>query len=45
MIGDKLDYYEFMECYKDILDWLVELYVNILNIIYYMYDKYVYEVL
>ena len=34
MTGDKLDYHEFMERYKDILDWLAELYVNTLNIIH-----------
>ena len=33
MTGDKLDH-EFMERYKDILDWLAELYVNTLNIIH-----------
>ena len=43
MTGDKLDYHEFMERYKDILDWLAELYVNTLNIIHYMHDKYAYE--
>ena len=43
MTGDKLDYNEFMERYKDILDWLAELYVNTLNIIHYMHDKYAYE--
>ena len=43
MTGDKLDYPEFMERYKDILDWLAELYVNTLNIIHYMHDKYAYE--
>ncbi|EPE2449145.1 formate C-acetyltransferase [Enterococcus faecalis] len=43
MTDDKLDYHEFMERYKDILDWLAELYVNTLNIIHYMHDKYAYE--
>ena len=43
MTGDKLDYHELMERYKDILDWLAELYVNTLNIIHYMHDKYAYE--
>lgn len=43
MEGDTLDYDEFIERYKDILDWLAELYVNTLNIIHYMHDKYAYE--
>jgi len=43
MTGKKLDFHEFMERYKDILDWLAELYVNTLNIIHYMHDKYAYE--
>ncbi|MGH2245679.1 pyruvate formate lyase family protein, partial [Enterococcus faecalis] len=43
MTADKLDYHEFMERYKDILDSLAELYVNTLNIIHYMHDKYAYE--
>ena len=43
MTGDTLDFHEFMEKYKDILDWLAELYVNTLNVIHYMHDKYAYE--
>ncbi|MBP2100332.1 formate C-acetyltransferase [Enterococcus rivorum] len=43
MTGDKLDYYEFIEKYKDIMDWLAELYVNTLNVIHYMHDKYAFE--
>lgn len=43
MSGDTLDYEEFIERYKDIMDWLAELYVNTLNIIHYMHDKYAYE--
>ena len=43
MTGDKLDYNEFIERYKDIMDWLAELYVNTLNVIHYMHDKYAYE--
>lgn len=41
--GDKLVFDEFIEKYKDILNWLAELYVNTLNIIHYMHDKYAYE--
>jgi formate C-acetyltransferase len=43
MTGDTLDYNEFMERYKDIMDWLAELYVNTLNVIHFMHDKYAYE--
>ena len=43
MTGDKLDYNEFIDRYKDIMDWLAELYVNTLNVIHYMHDKYAYE--
>ena len=43
MEGESLDYNEFMERFKDIMDWLAELYVNTLNIIHYMHDKYAYE--
>lgn len=43
MTGDTLDYNEFISRYKDIMDWLAELYVNTLNVIHYMHDKYAYE--
>ncbi|MGX7059498.1 formate C-acetyltransferase [Vagococcus humatus] len=43
MTGDTLDFEDFMSKYTDILDWLAELYVNTLNIIHYMHDKYAYE--
>ena len=43
MTGDTLDYEELIERYKDIMDWLAELYVNTLNVIHYMHDKYAYE--
>ncbi|MGY3778830.1 formate C-acetyltransferase [Isobaculum melis] len=43
MTGDKLDFDEFMDKYKDMMDWLAELYVNTLNVIHYMHDKYAYE--
>ncbi|MFK4565703.1 formate C-acetyltransferase [Enterococcus sp. UD-01] len=45
MTGDTLDYNEFIDRYKDIMDWLAELYVNTLNVIHYMHDKYSYEAL
>lgn len=43
MTGETLDYNEFIDRYKDIMDWLAELYVNTLNVIHYMHDKYSYE--
>ncbi|EOH95193.1 formate C-acetyltransferase [Enterococcus pallens] len=43
MDGDTLDYDTFIQNYKDIMDWLAELYVNTLNVIHYMHDKYAYE--
>lgn len=41
--SEYLDYDEVMDKYDNILDWLAELYVNTLNIIHYMHDKYSYE--
>ena len=41
--GEYLDYNEVMEKYDDMMSWLAELYVNTLNIIHYMHDKYCYE--
>jgi formate C-acetyltransferase len=41
--GDYLDYDEVMEKFDQTLDWLSELYINTLNVIHYMHDKYNYE--
>ncbi|MCR5640663.1 MAG: formate C-acetyltransferase [Lachnospiraceae bacterium] len=41
--GDVLDFDEVMHKYDLMLDWLAGLYVNILNLIHYMHDKYYYE--
>ena len=41
--SEYLDYDEVMEKYKVMLDWLASIYVNILNLIHYMHDKYYYE--
>ena len=41
--SDILDYDEVMEKYDQMMDWLCELYVNTLNAIHYMHDKYSYE--
>lgn len=38
-----LDYDEVMEKYTQMMEWLAGLYVNALNIIHYMHDKYCYE--
>ena len=34
---------EVMERYEDMMEWLAGLYVNTLNVIHYMHDKYCYE--
>ncbi len=41
--ADYLDYDEVMEKYDAMMKWLAEVYVNALNIIHYMHDKYCYE--
>jgi formate C-acetyltransferase len=41
--SEYLDYDEVMDKYKVMLDWLASIYVNILNLIHYMHDKYYYE--
>ena len=41
--GEYLDYDDVMKKFVPMLDWLAGLYVNILNLIQYMHDKYYYE--
>lgn len=41
--SEYLDYDEVMEKYKEMMKWLANVYVNTLNIIHYMHDKYCYE--
>ena len=41
--SEYLDYDEVMAKYDVMMDWLAELYVNTLNLIQYMHDKYYYE--
>ncbi|MFU0789414.1 formate C-acetyltransferase [Cerasibacillus sp. JNUCC 74] len=41
--SDVLDFDEVMERYDLVLDWLAKLYMNTLNVIHYMHDKYAYE--
>ncbi len=38
-----LNYNKVLECYKGYMDYTARLYVNTLNIIHYMHDKYAYE--
>lgn len=46
ILGDgALDYDEVMTKYDQMMDWLAGLYVNTLNLIHYMHDKYSYEAL
>ncbi len=40
---DALDFNDVMEKYDDMMTWLADLYVNTLNLIHYMHDKYAYE--
>ena len=41
--GDKLDYKEVSERFDIYIAWLSRLYVNTMNVIHYMHDKYAYE--
>lgn len=41
--SEYLDYDEVIAKYKVMLDWLADIYVNVLNLIHYMHDKYYYE--
>ena len=41
--GDYLDYEDVKQKYTDMMAWLAKVYVNTLNIIHYMHDKYAYE--
>ena len=41
--SEYLDYDEVMAKYDKMMDWLAGLYVNVLNLIQYMHDKYYYE--
>ncbi len=40
-----LEYHEVLRKYEQMMDWLAGLYVNTLNVIHYMHDKYCYEAL
>ena len=41
--SDYIDYKEFMNKFDKMMDWLADTYVNALNVIHYMHDKYYYE--
>jgi formate C-acetyltransferase len=41
--GDVLDFDEVLGRFEKIMDWLAGVYVNAMNIIHYMHDKYAYE--
>lgn len=41
--SEYLDYDEVMKRFDDMMKWLARVYVNTLNIIHYMHDKYCYE--
>lgn len=41
--GDVLDYETVLEAFDRMMGWLASVYVNALNIIHYMHDKYAYE--
>ena len=41
--SEYLNYDEVIERYEDMMEWLAGLYVNTLNVIHYMHDKYCYE--
>ena len=46
ILGDSpLDFSEVMRKYEQMMEWLARLYVNTLNLIHYMHDKYCYEAL
>ena len=46
ILGDgPLDFSEVMRKYEQMMEWLPRLYVNTLNLIHYMHDKYCYEAL
>ncbi len=41
--GDYLDFDDVWDKYENMMEWLAGLYVNTLNVIHYMHDKYCYE--
>ena len=43
LTGDVLDYDEVVARFDTMLDWLAKTYIDALNVIHYMHDKYAYE--
>ncbi len=43
MNAEKLDFDSVMDRFKTYIEWLANLYVNTMNVIHYMHDKYAYE--
>ncbi|WP_329281850.1 formate C-acetyltransferase [Streptomyces sp. NBC_01451] len=43
LTGEYLEYEQLSAAYDRVLDWLAETYVNTLNVIHFMHDKYAYE--
>src|SRR5277367_1419366 len=41
--GDILDFDDVIQRFESMMDWLADVYVNAMNIIHYMHDKYAYE--
>ena len=41
--GDVLDFHDVLEKFDVMMDWLAGVYVNAMNVIHYMHDKYAYE--
>ncbi len=41
--GEYLEYEDVLEKFDDMMEWLAKVYVNTLNVIHYMHDKYAYE--
>ncbi len=41
--GDVLEFEDVVERFEKVMDWLADVYVNAMNIIHYMHDKYAYE--
>jgi formate C-acetyltransferase len=41
--GETLEFDDVIEKYEKMMDWLARVYVNAMNIIHYMHDKYAYE--
>ena len=43
VVGDVLEYNDVLDKFLDMMEWQADVYVNTLNIIHYMHDKYCYE--